>query len=79
MPRSASFYAAAILRGIGFSVCAGAPSGGTSPSPALVRNASRVVLVLLTAGLLIPQKAALYHVIASSRNFYGVLSVVSED
>jgi hypothetical protein len=34
---------------------------------------------LLTAGLLIPQKAALYHVIASSRNFYGVLSVVSVD
>jgi hypothetical protein len=32
---------------------------------------------LLTTGLLIPQKAALYHVIASSRNFYGVLSVVN--
>jgi len=28
---------------------------------------------------MIPQKAALYHVIASSRNFYGVLSVVSVD
>src|SRR5690242_8533248 len=47
------------------------------PAPALGRNASRVVLALLTAGLLIPQKAALYHVIASSRNFYGVLSVVN--
>ncbi|PYU18974.1 MAG: hypothetical protein DMG30_25885 [Acidobacteria bacterium] len=34
---------------------------------------------MLTAGLLIPQKAALYHVIASSRNFYGVLSVVNVD
>jgi hypothetical protein len=44
-----------------------------------VRNAARIVLVLFTAGLLIPQKAALYHVTASSRNFYGVLSVVSED
>ena len=46
-------------------------------APILVRNATRIVLALLTAGLLIPQKAALYHVIASSRNFYGVLSVVS--
>ena len=48
-----------------------------APSPLLVRNASRIVLALLTVGLLIPQKAALYHVIASSRDFYGVLSVVS--
>ena len=51
----------------------------TTPAPFLVRNASRIVLALFTAGLLIPQKAALYHVIASSRNFYGVLSVVSVD
>ena len=47
------------------------------PSPFLVRSASRIALALLTFGLLIPQKAALYHVIASSRDFYGVLSVVS--
>jgi len=51
----------------------------TSPAPILVRSASRVVLALLTAGLLIPQRAALYHVIASSRNFYGVLAVASMD
>jgi hypothetical protein len=47
------------------------------PAPAFARNASRIALALLTAGLMIPQKAAFYHVIASSRNFYGVLSVVS--
>ena len=42
-----------------------------------MRSATRIALALLTLGLLIPQKAALYHVIASSRDFYGVLSVVS--
>jgi hypothetical protein len=47
------------------------------PGPPLVRSASRIALALLTFGLLIPQKAALYDVIASSRDFYGVLSVVS--
>lgn len=78
LPRSISLYAAAFL--IGAAVLRyvkerQAPQ--TGPSPILVRNASRIVLALLTAGLLIPQKAALYHVIASSRNFYGVLSVVS--
>ena len=31
---------------------------------------------MLTAGLAIPQKAALFHVVARSRNFYGVLSVI---
>jgi spermidine synthase len=51
----------------------------TTPAPRLVRSASRIVLALLAAGLMIPQKAALYHVIASSRNFYGVLSVLSVD
>ena len=50
-----------------------------APAPLLVRSASRIALALLAAGLVIPQKAALYHVIASSRNFYGVLSVVSVD
>jgi len=52
-------------------------ASNTTPAPFLVRNATRIALALLTAGLIIPQKAALYHVIASSRNFYGVLSVVS--
>src|SRR5258708_14375353 len=50
-----------------------------APAPLLVRSASRIALALLTAGLVIPQRAALYHVIASSRNFYGVLSVLSVD
>lgn len=49
------------------------------PAPAFARNAFRIALALLTAGLAIPQKAAFYHVIASTRNFYGVLSVVTVD
>ncbi len=40
------------------------------------RLAARVCLALLTAGLAIPQKADFFHVVALSRNFYGVLSVV---
>jgi hypothetical protein len=78
LPRSASLYAAAVLIGaaaLRYAMERRPPR--TTPAPILVRNASRVVLALLTAGLLIPQKAALYHVIASSRSFYGVLSVVS--
>jgi len=51
----------------------------TAPAPLLVRSSSRIALALLAAGLVIPQKAALYHVIASSRNFYGVLSVLGVD
>ena len=47
------------------------------PAILLVRGASRIALALLAAGLIIPQKAALYHVIASSRNFYGVLSILN--
>ncbi len=78
LPRSISLYAAAFL--FGAAVLRYVKERRT-PQPALapilVRNASRVALALLTAGLLIPQKAALYHVIASSRNFYGVLSVVN--
>lgn len=77
-PRSIGYSVAATL------VCAAAwryaterRASWTVPAPSLVRNAARVVLALFTAGLLIPQKAALYHVILSSRNFYGVLSVVS--
>jgi len=78
LPRSASLYAAAALIGAAaFRYVMERRGSRTAAAPALVRNASRVVLALLTAGLLIPQKAALYHVIASSRSFYGVLSVVS--
>ncbi len=79
-PRSLGVYAAALLAlaAVGrYALERRAPR--TTPAPFLVRNASRIVLALFTAGLLIPQKAALYHVIASSRNFYGVLSVVSVD
>src|SRR5216684_4068928 len=50
-----------------------------APAPFLVRSASRIALALLATGLVIPQRAALYHVIASSRSFYGVLSVLSVD
>jgi hypothetical protein len=48
-------------------------------APFLVRGASRIAFALLAAGLMIPQKAALYQVVASSRNFYGVLSEVRVD
>ena len=78
LPYSLSPYAAAVL------VAAAAlryvierRSPRAAQSPAFVRNVSRIALALLTAGLVIPQKAAFYHVIATSRNFYGVLSVVS--
>jgi hypothetical protein len=77
LPQSAGVYAAAVLAGAAaFRYAMERRASRTAPSPLLVRNASRTVLALLTAGLLIPQKAELYHVIASSRNFYGVLSVV---
>ena len=70
--------AAAVLTGAAFFTYAMERRTSTkAPSPLLVRGASRIALALLTFGLLIPQKAALYHVIASSRDFYGVLSVVS--
>lgn len=73
-------YAAAVLTAAAvFKYAMERRPSKTAPAPALVRNASRIVLTLLTAGLVIPQKAALYHVIATSRNFYGVLSVVRED
>jgi hypothetical protein len=80
LPRPIGLYAAAILIGAAIFLYAlerRAPQ--TASAPMLIRNAARVVLALLTAGLLIPQKAALYHVIASSRNFYGVLSVIDVD
>jgi hypothetical protein len=50
-----------------------------APTTWLVRSASRIALALLAAGLMIPQKAAFYHSVASSRNFYGVLSVLSAE
>src|SRR5260370_7067830 len=50
-----------------------------APAGLLVRSASRIALALLTAGLVIPQRAALYHVLASSRNFYAVFPVLSAD
>jgi hypothetical protein len=48
-----------------------------SRSPLFMRGAARIVLALITAGLIIPQRAEFYHVVAQSRNFYGILSVVS--
>ena len=78
LPRSVGFYTAAFLIGAAvIRYLKERQTPRTVPAPILVRNAARIALALLTAGLLIPQKAALYHVIASSRNFYGVLSVVS--
>lgn len=48
----------------------------TTPNPAWTRTAARIALALLTAGFTISQKAEFYNVIARSRNFYGVLSVI---
>ncbi len=80
LPPSIPLCAAAVLIGAAaFRYAMERRARKASPAPLLVRNASRIVLALLTAGLLIPQKAALYHVIESSRNFYGVLAVVSVD
>ena len=77
-PPAAGRYAAAALAVAGVWRYAMERRNSKSvPAPGLVRGATRIALALLTAGLIIPQKAELYHVIASSRNFYGVLSVVS--
>ena len=79
-PPSAGHYAAAALAAAGvFRYVTERRNSKTVPAPGMVRGAARIALALLTAGLIIPQKAELYHVIASSRNFYGVLSVVSVD
>jgi len=79
-PPSIGRYAAPVLGCAGiFRYAMERRNSRTAPAPGLVRGASRIALALLTAGLIIPQKAELYHVIASSRNFYGVLSVVSVD
>jgi hypothetical protein len=74
-----SASAAALLAGAALFAYARERRHGASlgVAPLLVRGASRIALALLTFGLLIPQKAALYHVVASSRDFYGVLSVVN--
>jgi len=78
LPYSLSPYAAAVLvaaAALRYVMERHAPRA--AQSPAFVRNVSRIALALVTAGLVIPQKAAFYHAIATSRNFYGVLSVVS--
>lgn len=54
-------------------------SRNRSSRPAAVRATLRIALALAAAGLAIPQKAQFYHVLARSRNFYGVLSVVEAD
>ena len=83
LPSWFSVWAAAVLAGAAvFTYATERRTSRTGASrigvtPLLVRSASRIALALLTFGLLIPEKAALYHVIASSRDFYGVLSVVS--
>ena len=51
-------------------------AGVSNPRAWPIRLAARLCLALLTAGLAIPQKAEFFHVIARTRSFYGVLSVV---
>ena len=81
LPAKFGVYGAAILAGAALFTyaieCHRFEIGASRLAPILVRSATRIALALLTLGLLIPEKAALYHVIASSRDFYGVLSVVS--
>jgi hypothetical protein len=80
LPPSIAFCAAAALTGAAIFIYAMEWRASVkTAAPFLVRGASRIALALLSAGLVIPQKAALYQVIASSRNFYGVLSVVKVD
>jgi len=79
-PPSIGVCAAAVLTGAAvFKYAMERRTSKIAPAAILVRSVSRIALALLTAGLVIPQRAALYHVIASSRNFYGVLSVLSVD
>jgi hypothetical protein len=81
LPARFGAYAAAILAGAALFSYAierhRCENRASRLAPILVRSATRIALALLTLGLVIPEKAALYHVIASSRDFYGVLSVVS--
>ena len=80
LPHSIVFCAAAALGGAAvFRYTMERRIPAKTAHPFLIRSVSRIALALLTAGLVIPQKAALCHVISSSRNFYGVLSVVSVD
>jgi spermidine synthase len=80
LPRSVGISAVVMLLGAAlFRYAIERRTKKMTPAPGLVRSASRIALALLAAGLIIPQKAALYHVIASSRNFYGVLSVLTVD
>jgi len=80
LPPAIGVCAAAVLTGAAvFRYVMERRTSKTASAPLLVRGASRIALALLAAGLVIPQKAALYHVIASSRNFYGVLSVLIVD
>ena len=80
LPPAIGVCAAAVLTGAAvFRYAMERRTSKTASAPLLIRGASRIALALLAAGLVIPQKAALYHVIASSRNFYGVLSVLSVD
>jgi len=76
LPQSLHFLAAAILFCAAiFKYALERRDPRKVPATSLVRAASRIALALLAAGLMIPQKAALYHVVATSRNFYGVLSI----
>ncbi len=80
LPQPLRFSAAAILLFAAiFKYALERRSPRAVPATSLVRAASRIALALLAAGLMIPQKAALYHVVATSRNFYGVLSVLSAE
>jgi hypothetical protein len=78
LPPWLGVFAAAVLTGAAvFRYTMERRTPKRAPAPVFVRGAARFALALLAAGMVIPQKAALYHAIASSRNFYGVLSVVS--
>jgi hypothetical protein len=78
LPQSAWRYTAGTLAVVAiFLYARERRTPATIPAPFLVRSSARIALALLTAGLVIPQKAAFYDVIAQSRNFYGVLSVIS--
>jgi hypothetical protein len=79
LPRWTVACAAAFLAAAAIRYAIERSRSTTAAAPFLVRGASRIAFALLAAGLLIPQKAALYQVIASSRNFYGVLSEVRVD
>jgi hypothetical protein len=75
--QSIGIYAAVIL--IGAAAVQYARERGRrriAPAPFLIRGTARIAWALLTVGLVIPQKAEFYNIVAHARNFYGVLSVV---